>query len=292
LRPLSPKQEETKRNAPDISHHRHNREGDQHVDALTPPDFAATHRELEESRDAMRHAIEARGKPDIVHVFGRVKHIHAEAKASEIFFEETKNAEAKHNAREARLGAECIMGLWLIELEEKKLRYMGHSKGHKSGKPPLHLITLDDLAIDKTESKQFQAVARLSAEKFAAFVASDRPTSALIQQLPEKRVLPLSAIRIDERAQPRAALLITRVVDEYAEAMQRGAKFPAPVVFEDAAGVFWPADGFHRIAAASKLKFKTIECEVHKGELRDAILYSCGANAVHGLPRTKEDKHP
>jgi hypothetical protein len=44
------------------------------------------------------------------------------------------------------------------------------------------------------------------------------------------------------------------------------------------------------MAAASKLKLETIECEVHKGELRDAILHSCGVNAGHGLRRSTEDK--
>jgi hypothetical protein len=33
-----------------------------------------------------------------------------------------------------------------------------------------------------------------------------------------------------------------------------------------------------------------VECEVIDGTLRDAILYSCGANAEHGIQRTDDDK--
>jgi hypothetical protein len=31
-------------------------------------------------------------------------------------------------------------------------------------------------------------------------------------------------------------------------------------------------------------------CEIRQGSLRDAILFACGANAVHGLRRTNKDK--
>jgi hypothetical protein len=34
----------------------------------------------------------------------------------------------------------------------------------------------------------------------------------------------------------------------------------------------------------------TFPCDVCKGGLREAVLFSCGANAAHGLPRTNEDK--
>ncbi len=52
-----------------------------------------------------------------------------------------------------------------------------------------------------------------------------KPTSALIQQLPEKHLLPLSAIRVDGNVQPRKYLHDDRVA-EYAEDMRRGNKFP------------------------------------------------------------------
>jgi hypothetical protein len=99
----------------------------------------------------------------------------------------------------------------------------------------------------------------------------------------------LSAIRADERAQPRAALDDDRVA-EYAEDMKRGCRLPPPVVFEDLERVYWLADGFHRHRAAVALKRKTIECIVYQGELRDAVLHGCGANAGHGLRRSNQDK--
>jgi hypothetical protein len=105
----------------------------------------------------------------------------------------------------------------------------------------------------------------------------------------EKRLLPLSAIRVDEQAQPRAALQEDRIT-EYAEDMKRRDRFPPLVVFEDAEGVFWLADGFHRYHAAIEAKWETIQCEVRSGGLREAILCGCGANAAHGLRRTNEDK--
>jgi hypothetical protein len=74
------------------------------------------------------------------------------------------------------------------------------------------------------------------------------------------------------------------------EDMGRGDKFPPPVVFQDKQRRYWLADGFHRYHAAVGLELKVIECVVHAGELRDAILYSCGANAAHGLRRTNADK--
>jgi len=257
------------------------------------PDFAAMHRELDEARDQMRAALETREKLKIAPIFIIVKEgIHAQAKSFELLFEEIKNTETKQRAREVKLGAEFVMGRWLIETGEKKLRYLGRStKGFEVGKVDPDLITLGDLHLDHAESTQFRAVAKLSAEQFAEFVASDRETSALVQQPSKKRVvLPLREIRLDERAQPRKVLHTDRV-EEYAEEMKRGDKFPPLVVFEDAKGRYWLADGFHRHHAAAKLKLKTIECDVRHGGLRKAILYSCSANADHGLRRTNADKH-
>ncbi len=102
--------------------------------------------------------------------------------------------------------------------------------------------------------------------------------------------MPLSAIRADERAQPRVGVDGDRVA-EYVADMKRRDTFPPLVVFEDpAGGFFWLADGFHRYRAAENLDRKKIKCDVRKGGLREAILYSCRANATHGLRRTNEDK--
>lgn len=49
-------------------------------------------------------------------------------------------------------------------------------------------------------------------------------------------------------------------------------------------------DSPSRISAARKAGLDSINAEVHQGTRRDAILYSVGANADHGLRRTNADK--
>lgn len=52
------------------------------------------------------------------------------------------------------------------------------------------------------------------------------------------------------------------------------------------------ADGFHRVAAyqASGALDYALPADVRQGTRRDAVLFACGANATHGLPRSSEDK--
>lgn len=102
--------------------------------------------------------------------------------------------------------------------------------------------------------------------------------------------LDISTIRLDGGTQPRASIDVT-VMEDYALRMADGAKFPPVVVFYDGTD-YWAADGFHRIhAARDGLGLTEIEAEVRQGTQRDAILYSCGANAEHGMRRTNADKH-
>lgn len=101
-------------------------------------------------------------------------------------------------------------------------------------------------------------------------------------------IVELSKIAADQSAQPRCAIDVDRVA-EYTEDMDRGDKFPPLVVFNDRKR-YWLADGFHRFYAAINGGLQQIECDVREGGLRDAVLYSCGANAQHGARRTPEDK--
>lgn len=101
--------------------------------------------------------------------------------------------------------------------------------------------------------------------------------------------LELNRIRVDPGVQQRVALDETKV-EEYREAMEAGDVFPPLVVFQDADGVIWLADGNHRLIAAGRAGHTTVEVDVRQGSRRDAILYACGANARHGLPRTTGDK--
>ncbi|TPN44428.1 hypothetical protein FJ981_27925 [Mesorhizobium sp. B1-1-4] len=97
-----------------------------------------------------------------------------------------------------------------------------------------------------------------------------------------------SEIKLDQSAQPREALNNDRIA-EYAEAMKAGDQFPPLTVFHDGS-TYWLADGFHRHYAAQHAGRKHIRCYVRQGGLRDAILWSVGANAKHGLARSDEDK--
>jgi hypothetical protein len=79
------------------------------------------------------------------------------------------------------------------------------------------------------------------------------------------------------------------VVEEYAQAMARGDRFPPVVVFQDE-GESILADGFHRLKAAQKARLKHLDAEVRQGSRKDALRFALGANDTHGLRRTNRDK--
>lgn len=100
--------------------------------------------------------------------------------------------------------------------------------------------------------------------------------------------LSIQAITRDVQCQPRA-YLIPDVIDQYAEEMSEGSIFPPVVVFREA-DTYWLADSFHRVAACERAGVYVVRCEIREGTIRDAMLYSLGANATHGLRRTNHDK--
>jgi hypothetical protein len=106
------------------------------------------------------------------------------------------------------------------------------------------------------------------------------------------RRIPLDAIQVDPIVQQRAAGTSQDVVDDYAETMRNGIEFTPIDVFGNDDGPFHLADGFHRLEAyrSAHPDAKDIECRVHPGDRDDAILFACGANAQHGLPRSRSDK--
>jgi hypothetical protein len=105
---------------------------------------------------------------------------------------------------------------------------------------------------------------------------------------PKVEVLPLRRVRTDGGTQTRAAV-DSEVIDEYAELLADDVELPPGVVFYDGKD-YWLADGFHRHAAALRAGLAAFHFEMHKGSRRDALLYSVGANANHGLKRTPADK--
>lgn len=104
----------------------------------------------------------------------------------------------------------------------------------------------------------------------------------------EPASIPLASIKLDPQAQPRDHMNRDKI-GEYAEAMMLGDEFPPLVVFWDG-DTYWLADGFHRLHAAHGCELTEYPCTVHEGTLRDAILFSVGANAQHGYARSNDDK--
>jgi len=102
------------------------------------------------------------------------------------------------------------------------------------------------------------------------------------------RKLALSELKVDPAIQCREKN-DEGVVEEYAEAMKSGAKFPPIVAFEDDTLIL-VADGFHRYAAAVRAGVKKIEVEVRSGGRREALLYAAMANVAHGLRHSNADK--
>lgn len=100
--------------------------------------------------------------------------------------------------------------------------------------------------------------------------------------------LEIAKIRRDGGTQPRIAIH-PLTLEEYAREMKAEASFPPVIVFYDGTD-YWLADGFHRVEAASSIGIKKVSSSIKQGSRRDAILYSVGANATHGLRRSNADK--
>ncbi len=100
--------------------------------------------------------------------------------------------------------------------------------------------------------------------------------------------LEISKIRTDGGTQMRAELCETTVA-EYSELFASGVEMEAIEVFFDGTA-YWLADGFQRVAAALDAGHDKILAHITAGTRRDAILYACGANALHGLKRSNADK--
>ncbi len=98
----------------------------------------------------------------------------------------------------------------------------------------------------------------------------------------------LKDIRTDGNTQSRA-MLDQDVVSEYAELVKDGGELPAVLLFDDGAHK-WLADGFHRYFGYAQADRASIPAEVRTGTQRDAMIFSWGANASHGLRRTNADK--
>lgn len=101
-------------------------------------------------------------------------------------------------------------------------------------------------------------------------------------------LLALELLRLDGGTQPRAAMNLD-VIEDYANHLTDGAKFPPVTAFYDGTE-YWLADGFHRFQAHRQNGALKIEADIKQGSRRDAVLHSVGANSSHGLRRTNADK--
>ena len=98
----------------------------------------------------------------------------------------------------------------------------------------------------------------------------------------------LKKIRLDGGTQPRVKI-DEPTVQNYTEVLLEGDTMPAVTVYFDGVDN-WLADGFHRYHAHKRAGLTEIESDVVNGTKREARIFSLGANANHGLPRSNEDK--
>lgn len=103
--------------------------------------------------------------------------------------------------------------------------------------------------------------------------------------------IPQNQITIDDGLQTRVGL-DPEVVDQYHQEMlaANGWPFPPVVIFRDELGVNRLADGFHRYAASLRpCRVFRVPAVVHRGNRVDALRFALGANAKHGLRRSRAD---
>lgn len=105
-------------------------------------------------------------------------------------------------------------------------------------------------------------------------------------ELPQPVSVLLHLLRCDGGTQARATMC-QATIEAYQENLDA---LPPVVAFQDADGVLWLADGFHRVEAHRRAGRDMLVGVIHQGTQRDAMLYACGANAHHGLPRSHDDK--
>lgn len=97
----------------------------------------------------------------------------------------------------------------------------------------------------------------------------------------------IESILMDTSIQCRASIDMG-VVNDYADRISEGDKFPPVVLFGDA-GRCWIGDGWHRIVAYRQLDFIEVETDLRRGGRADALKHALGANAIHGHRRDRAD---
>jgi hypothetical protein len=107
-------------------------------------------------------------------------------------------------------------------------------------------------------------------------------------KMQETKTVELKKIRLDGGTQPRAKIN-EDMVARLTEVLLNGGKMKEdPTVFFDGKD-YWLADGFHRFHANKRAGYTELKCNVNLGTKREAWIFSRGANADHGMPRTSEE---
>ena len=107
-------------------------------------------------------------------------------------------------------------------------------------------------------------------------------------QVPERRVLRVDEVTVDAGTQVREAI-DEAVVDDYAERLGEGVRFPPVVVIGDG-WRYCLADGFHRFEACRRAGRDQIEADLYVGTRADALWFALGANRTHGQRLHGTDK--
>lgn len=114
-------------------------------------------------------------------------------------------------------------------------------------------------------------------------------------QMPVKQkigevVFDLEKIRLDGGTQPREKMDDATAYEYGAAMREQGIGIFEPVIIYYDGENYWLADGFHRVAGAKQFGIRNLRADIRQGTRRDAVLFSVGANAKHGLRRTNADK--
>jgi hypothetical protein len=103
------------------------------------------------------------------------------------------------------------------------------------------------------------------------------------------RITLLPELQFREDSRNQQGLANPERVQEYAEAMERGEDFPPVRVVEDGQ-TRWLVDGFHTLAAYTRLGKTMVPAEVIEGDLETAHREAWKANARRGAEYTPGDK--
>jgi hypothetical protein len=108
------------------------------------------------------------------------------------------------------------------------------------------------------------------------------------QRPAERKLIPLDKVQIDRSTQARVKKNPEHV-QALVEVLEAGKEFVADIEVYHDGYVYWLADGFHRADAYAKAGRAKVWAQVREGTHRDAAIHAAGANAEHGLPRSRKD---